>query len=157
MLQLAAVVLLAGMIRLALSWDLDGQPLPQPLATALAQSGLQPPPDKAVLVQVWATWCGICALEQSTMERLSNKLPVLSIAMQSGDRNEVSQYLASKEVSYPFMVDPEGQLSGALNVRGVPTSFIIGPDRLLHLRESGYTSYLGYRMRLWAAEFLHGR
>jgi hypothetical protein len=72
--------------------------------------------------------------------------------MQSGSEGDVSQYLKQHHVQIPVINDPDGKLSGAWRVRGVPTSYIVGSDGRIKFSTVGFTYPLTLRMRLWLAE-----
>lgn len=112
---------------------------------------LQSVKGKPVLLHFWATWCGICKLEQSSIEAISKDHKVISIAMKSGDDNEIRQYMKKHQLSFPVIVDAEGDIAGQYGVRAVPASFIIAPQGQIAFRETGYTSDWGLRIRLWLA------
>ena len=44
---------------------------------------------KPAIVYFWASWCGICRTMESSISELSQEKPLISIAMQSGDKQEV--------------------------------------------------------------------
>lgn len=106
---------------------------------------------QAVLVQFWATWCPVCAAEQSSIAAISRDYPVLTVAMQSEGAKQIAAYLSKKGVSYPVINDPEGRLSSRWGVKAVPASFIIDPQGKIRFREVGYTTETGLRLRLWLA------
>ena len=109
-------------------------------------------PDHPVLVHFWATWCPVCRAEQGSIAAIAHDNPdVISIAMQSGNPEEVVRYMREQEISFPAINDADGRISAAWGVHGVPASFIIGPDGQIRFVEVGYTTGLGLRLRLWLA------
>ena len=102
-----------------------------------------------VLVHFWAIWCPICRAEQSSIDDLARSLPVITVAMQSGDRNEVAQYLRHEALSFPVLNDPDGVIATRWGVRAVPASFIVDGAGQIHFVEVGYTTGVGLRLRLW--------
>lgn len=106
-----------------------------------------------VLVHFWASWCPICELEQGTIASLGEDIPVMTVAMQSGDNTEVSSYLDGQGLSLPVINDPDGDIASRWGVRGVPTSYIIRGDGTIAYAAVGYTTWLGLRARLWLAGF----
>ena len=106
---------------------------------------------RPILVHFWATWCPVCKLEQSNIENTAKDLPVVTIAMQSGDNHELSQFMQDEKLSFDVINDESGVLSKSYNIRGVPVSFIINKENNIEFVEVGYTTEIGLRLRLWWA------
>ena len=106
---------------------------------------------KPMLVHFWATWCGICGLEQSTIDSLAKEFNVLTIAIDDALPGRVLIYMKEKGVSYPVIHDPDYFIAGKYGVRGVPSSFILDAKGNIRFVETGYTSEPGLRLRLWWA------
>lgn len=123
---------------------LDGKPF------ALAVRPAQP-----VLVHFWATWCAVCRAEQGTIEAIAHgNANVITVAMQSGSRDEVTRYLGEQGLSFPVLNDPDGRVSMAWGVHAVPASFVVDADGQIRFVEIGYTTGVGLRLRLWMASVL---
>jgi len=106
---------------------------------------------RPVLVHFWASWCPVCELEQSNIENIAKEYPVITIAMQSGDNEELEKYMQEEKLSFNVINDQSGLLSQKYNIKGVPVSFIIDKNNKIDFVEVGYTTELGLRMRLWWA------
>ena len=106
---------------------------------------------RPVLVHFWATWCKVCRLEQAAIQAIAGDWPVLTIALQSGDAASVQQYLNEHALTWDTIADPDGALAARYGVRGVPSSFVVGPDGGIRYREVGFTTGWGLRARLWLA------
>jgi thiol-disulfide isomerase/thioredoxin len=106
---------------------------------------------RPMLVHFWATWCPVCKLEQSNIENTAKDHPVITIAMQSGNNDELSEFMQAEKLSFAVINDESGMLSRSYNIRGVPVSFIIDKENKIEFVEVGYTTELGLRMRLWWA------
>src|SRR5574344_909707 len=102
--------------------------------------------DKPLLVNFWATWCPICALEEKNFE-------VITIATQSGSNEEIEKYLKDKNLSFKVVNDEYGLLSTEFNVKAFPTTFIYDKNKNLKFNEVGYTSTFGLKLRLWWSSF----
>ena len=109
--------------------------------------------DKHLLVNFWATWCPICALEEQNIENLSKDFEVITIATQSGSNEEIEKYLKDKNLSFKVVNDEYGLLSGEFNVKAFPTTFIYDKNKNLKFTEVGYTSTFGLKLRLWWSSF----
>ncbi len=107
--------------------------------------------DKPVLLHFWATWCPICKLEQGTINSLAKEYRVITVAMNSGGPASVAQYLHKNDLTFPVIVDPDGDLARLFGVSGVPTGFVIDTAGQVRFKEIGLTSGWGWRVRLWLA------
>ena len=107
---------------------------------------------KPLLVHFWASWCGVCKLEQDSIEAISKDHTIITIAMKSGTADEVRHYMQQHQLSFPVINDPEGKITYHFGVRAVPASFIINPAGEIAFREIGYTTNWGLRLRLWLAK-----
>ena len=106
---------------------------------------------RPILIHFWATWCPVCKLEQSNIENIAKDHSVITIAMQSGDNEELSQFMRQEKLSFKVINDEIGKLSRSYNIRGVPVSFVVNKDNKIEFLEVGYTTELGLRLRLWWA------
>lgn len=106
---------------------------------------------RPILLHFWATWCPVCKLEQSNIENISNDYSVITVAMQSGNDQELIQFLRDEKLSFKVINDESGVLSKRYNIKGVPVSFIINKNNNIEFVEVGYTTELGLRMRMWWA------
>jgi peroxiredoxin len=57
--------------------------------------------------------------------------------------------MSDKQLTFPVMLDSSGELARSFGVKGVPTSFILAPDGEISFVETGYSTELGLRLRLW--------
>ena len=109
-------------------------------------------PAQPVLVHFWATWCPICRAEQDSITAIARDYPnVITVAMKSGNPDEVIRHMNEQEIGFPVLNDPDGNISGAWGVHAVPASFIIDREGQIRFVEVGYTTGLGLRLRLWLA------
>lgn len=107
-----------------------------------------------VLFHFWATWCPICDLEKSSIESVSHDYPVISIASWSEGETAVKAYMQENQLTFPVMLDDSGELAQSFGLKGVPASFILSPNGEIKFVETGYTSELGLRLRLWLSTLL---
>lgn len=119
---------------------LDGKPV------VLAAYTGQP-----VLVHFWATWCPICGLQQGSIDAIAKDHTVLTVAIDADSPAAIESWMARQGVSYPVVHDPEYRLAGQYGIRGVPASFILDSAGNIRFAESGYSTGIGLRARLWWA------
>ncbi|MCZ8104178.1 MAG: redoxin family protein [Burkholderiales bacterium] len=79
------------------------------------------------VVNVWAAWCPYCRSEHATLMAFSQdaRVRVLGVTYRDTPEN-IRDYLAKAGVPYDALGhDPDGRMSKALGVRGVPTTFVL--------------------------------
>ncbi|BBL74790.1 protein disulfide oxidoreductase [Methylomagnum ishizawai] len=149
---LALVPLFFGM-QLFANRDLASGPPPAiqgPTLDGQAFPGLASLPKPAVLY-FWASWCPVCRGMQGGIQELAQDMPLLGIAMQSGDAAEVAQYMKQMGFDIPVVIDASGDIGKAFGLRGVPAVFVLGADGNIRYASAGYTTALGVRLRYWLA------
>ncbi len=106
---------------------------------------------RPLLLHFWGTWCPVCRLELGNIAAIAEDHQVVTIAMNSGDAEELRAYMEEHQLHFPVIPDEQGTLAARYRVRGVPASFIVDPGGVIRFVEVGYTSELGLRARLWWA------
>jgi thiol-disulfide isomerase/thioredoxin len=131
---------------------------PAPLLSGMTLAGenytLPQEPGEPVLVYFWASWCPVCKLQDGNIAMLSQKYPVITVAMSSGTDEELGKHLEQEEVIFRVINDESGKISKRWGVKGVPTTFIIDGGGEIRFVESGYTTTLGLLARRWLAGVL---
>ena len=96
-----------------------------------------------ILVNVWATWCGPCRLELPIVQRMYDKYSdrnfvVLAVNVDA-DRKRIDPFMKRNNISLPvYYASPED--AGQMTAGGIPSTFIIGPDRTLLDHVVGYSA-----------------
>jgi thiol-disulfide isomerase/thioredoxin len=95
-----------------------------------------------VLLNVWATWCGPCKLElpvvQRMYDRYSDRNFVVLAVNVDADRRRVEPFLKRYNISLPiYFAAPED--AAQMTAMGIPSTFILGADRMLLDRVVGYS------------------
>ncbi len=106
---------------------------------------------KPAVIYFWGSWCSICGGMQGTVQNISKDYPLISLAMQSGTRSEVAQYMSEQGFSVPTLNDENGQFAKIYGLTGVPTIFVLDPEGKIRFATMGYTTEIGFRFRLWLA------
>jgi thiol-disulfide isomerase/thioredoxin len=84
------------------------------------------------LVNFWATWCGPCAREMPSLDRLQarlgGRLAILAISEDRSGGDVVEPFLTKLGLSrLPVYLDPKTAAQQAFAMRGLPTTFLIDP------------------------------
>jgi peroxiredoxin len=149
---LLMVMIVSVAVNLYKTWNVERGPAPELLfATIDGKPVMVQPVGEPQLVHFWATWCPICSLEQDSIQSISEDYPVVTVAMQSGNEEELRQFMLKEGLSFSVIADEFGEIAKQWSVTGVPASFIIAPDGNIRFVEVGYTSEIGLRARLWWA------
>lgn len=109
--------------------------------------------NKPVLIHFWATWCPTCKVEASNIEFVSKYYDIVTIAVNSGNKEKVIDYLLENNFSFNVLNDINSSYSQEFNVAAFPTTFIYNKNRELVFSEVGYTSTIGLMLRMWWASF----
>lgn len=105
-----------------------------------------------VLLYFFAEWCPICSVQHDVISSLSEQYPVIAIAMQSGNLEQVKNYVEQKQLGFPVINDHDGRISRLYGVNGVPASFIIDRKGAIQFSTRGYATQAGLLARLWFAQ-----
>lgn len=106
---------------------------------------------RPLLVYVWATWCSICRFTSPSVEKLKEQGGnVVSIALRSGDDARLATWMQKKQLTMPVVNDARGELAQRWQVEVTPTLVVIDKGQPVSVT-TGWTSYLGMKMRLWWA------
>jgi thiol-disulfide isomerase/thioredoxin len=101
---------------------------------------------KVVFLNLWATWCGPCRAEMAGIQKLYSSMGGDSVSFimlsldKDRDKEKVVKYVKDKEFTFPVFL-PSGYLSEQLNVPSIPTTFVIGKDGKIAMKEIGTTNF----------------
>lgn len=147
------LVIVLNIVSYYKSIDLNKEKLDIKTFTLIDGSEFNVQNDKPILINFWATWCPVCKLEESSIEKISKDFQVVTIATQSGSNAEVKEYLNKNNLSFMVINDEDGTLAQKFNIKAYPTTFIYDKNQNLKFSEVGYSSYFGLYLRLLWSQF----
>lgn len=106
---------------------------------------------RVVMLNIWATWCPPCITELPSMQRVyetyrGRGLEILAVAVDDrpGVRapdgrvvGVVSEFADRFGLTFPVALDPTGATERLLGVNALPTTFLIGREGKIRVREVG--------------------
>lgn len=97
---------------------------------------------KVVILNFWATWCPPCREEMPSMERAwkkvkdDNDIAILAINV-GEDADTIFEFMGHYPVTFPLLMDIDGNVVKQYPVRGLPTTYIIDPAGMVTHRAVG--------------------
>ena len=87
---------------------------------------------RVVLLTFWASWCQECRPEMPAFEQLhrdftAQGLTVLGVNVREGKR-AIQSYARELDLTFPLVLDSNGEIRNSYGVIGLPTTFLIGRD-----------------------------
>jgi peroxiredoxin len=156
---LAILLIVAGSVMLLWLGQQSSTPSRAALDPVFSQQVGQPAPDftltslegeavslsdyrgQVVLINTWATWCPPCRAEMPAIntfyEAHQNKgFTVLAVNNQE-DTQTINDFVEASGFGFPVLLDPEAEMMELYQVRGLPTTFIIGRDGTIQHVQAG--------------------
>ncbi|QIU90486.1 protein disulfide oxidoreductase [Yokenella regensburgei] len=151
-LLLLAMAVMWGMDQLrkpVLPADFSGMPMQTLTGSQVDLAALSA--DRPLLLYIWATWCGICRYTTPAVDEMAEQgANVMTLAMRSGDDQELTRYLQKRQLSMPVINDARGNLARQWQVGVTPTLVVISKGKVV-TATTGWTSAWGMKLRLWWA------
>ena len=101
---------------------------------------------KTIFINLWATWCGPCRAEMSSIQELydqidRNKVVFVMLSLDAPTHTKkVEAFIKDKHYTFPIY-RPYGELSEGLNVTSIPTTLVISPAGKVVTRKVGTANY----------------
>ncbi len=97
---------------------------------------------RVVFLNVWATWCQPCREEMPSMEALYQRMhgpdfEMVAASADEGGKGVVEEFVRQMQLTFPVLLDPEGQLATRYGVTGFPETFIIDRNGRVVAHELG--------------------
>ena len=90
---------------------------------------------RVVFLNFWATWCPPCRREMPSMERLYKQLKDRDFTMLAVDMQEseklVKAFMSDFSLSFPALLDLDGDISFLYGIRGLPSTYIIDREGMI--------------------------
>lgn len=91
---------------------------------------------KVVLLNFWTTWCEPCEVEMPEIELLYARYTrddVIILGVNTRARaSEVIAYGKKHHLTFPLLIDRDGEVSDLYHVRAFPTSIVIDRQGIIH-------------------------
>ncbi len=98
---------------------------------------------KVVFLNFWATWCKPCREEMPSMEILyknfgKDGLVILAVSIDRvTTKKDIPPFVKSLNLTFPILVDSWGQTDKPYKLMGVPETYIIDREGVLHQKIIG--------------------
>lgn len=92
---------------------------------------------KAVLLNLWATWCPPCRAEMPAIQKMYEQYKdqgfiVLAVNMTSQDNPlNIAPFVKEYGLHFPILLDETGEISAAYQLRSLPSSYFIDRDGII--------------------------
>jgi peroxiredoxin len=99
---------------------------------------------KAVVLYVWASWCGPCKVEAPYLQRIwqqNRRRGLVVVGLDAKDfRADARRFARRYKLSFPLVYDGPGIVVDAYGVTGFPATFVIDRDGKIVARFTGAIS-----------------
>ena len=87
-----------------------------------------------IVLNFWASWCVECIAEFPTLVNLQRQfdpktLQIISILEDDDIENLKQLSLSASDLGFPILIDSDGVLKRRFDIRGLPTTIILGCNR----------------------------
>ena len=98
---------------------------------------------KAILLNLWATWCIPCRTEMPSIEAVHQALApqglkVVAVSIDDeGAEQKILDFAKEFKLTFEMLHDPSGSIQGIYRTTGVPETFVIGRDGVIRKKWIG--------------------
>jgi peroxiredoxin len=98
---------------------------------------------RPILLNFWNSWCPPCRTEmpelQRVQETLGERVVILAVNLlyQEDNLDEVRAFVREAGISFPILLDGQGQVAGEYRVHSLPTSFFLDAEGRIYLVQVG--------------------
>lgn len=117
---------------------------------------------KPLLVNFWATWCAPCIIELPSLQKLEEhykgRMDVIAISLDPVKKQpDIAAFLEKGQISdFAGYFDESGRMGTDLELRGIPTSFLIGKNGQILYRFEGDADWSSAESQAFFDVFLAG-
>ncbi|GGJ95272.1 thiol:disulfide interchange protein tlpA [Lentibacillus kapialis] len=98
-----------------------------------------------VILNFWATWCPPCREEIPDFQKLYDNKDVVILAVNMTDTEQsdedVNQFVKNYEMTFPVLMDVNGDIASKYQVRAYPTSYMIDSEGHIQFMAMGAMDY----------------
>jgi thiol-disulfide isomerase/thioredoxin len=95
-----------------------------------------------ILLDFWQTTCGPCAMLMPELEEIAKKYADRGLVYRAVNGGEdaamIKDFLTATKIKAPAVLDPDGEISRAYQVDGIPQTVLIGKDGKVQVLHQGY-------------------
>lgn len=98
---------------------------------------------KALLLNIWATWCAPCVAEMPSLDRLQAKLgsdrfAVVTVAVDEPNMGAIADFLKKYQLqNLPALLDINHAIDHQVRIQSLPTSLLVTPEGKIVARFTG--------------------
>lgn len=95
---------------------------------------------KKILLNFWASWCPPCREEMPYIQKYyeeradKSNVEVITVNMtkhEQGDIERVEKFIEEHKLTFPVLLDENGEIMNLYNIRAFPTTYIINEDGMI--------------------------
>lgn len=118
-----------------------------PQSASLESLRLEKYKGKMVILNFWASWCPPCKAEMPDFQRFyetyGEEVQIIAVNMSHTEKSlyDGQAYMVDHGYTFPMVLDPDGKISGAFDIKSIPTTLILNKDGVLWIRREETLSY----------------